>query len=166
MLDVVQEEWSIACDGDEMDMANWAIRWGNPLMGSLARRVLIGELVEENKALREALTEIKNDVCHCCGAWHIAEKALDNHCESETCATDHDDDGTGYCRGCGTTIGEPHHTNCTENAFVSLANLMDNRANAADINCNCGGQCDNCRAVEAVNSAAEILLDALSKRDE
>ena len=27
-------------------------------------------------------------------------------------ATRKDDDGTGYCRGCGTTIGEPHHSDC------------------------------------------------------
>lgn len=28
------------------------------------------------------------------------------------CATHEDDDGTGYCIGCGVTIGEPHHSNC------------------------------------------------------
>ncbi len=27
-------------------------------------------------------------------------------------ATHGDSDGTGYCRGCGTTVGEPHHTDC------------------------------------------------------
>ena len=47
MIDVIREEWSIACDGDEMDMANWAIRWGNPLMGAAERRVLNAELQAE-----------------------------------------------------------------------------------------------------------------------
>lgn len=28
------------------------------------------------------------------------------------CATHADNDGTGYCVGCGTTIGEPHHAEC------------------------------------------------------
>ena len=27
-------------------------------------------------------------------------------------ATHEDSDGVGYCRGCGTTIGEPHHADC------------------------------------------------------
>ena len=27
-------------------------------------------------------------------------------------ATHEDSDGTGYCRGCGTTIGEHHHVDC------------------------------------------------------
>ena len=27
-------------------------------------------------------------------------------------STHEDSDGTGYCRGCGTTIGEEHHANC------------------------------------------------------
>lgn len=27
-------------------------------------------------------------------------------------ATHEDSDGTGYCRGCGTTIGESHHVDC------------------------------------------------------
>lgn len=27
-------------------------------------------------------------------------------------ATHEDSDGTGYCRGCGTTIGEIHHVDC------------------------------------------------------
>ncbi len=32
--------------------------------------------------------------------------------ESLDCAKEEDDDGSGFCRGCGVTIGEPHHTNC------------------------------------------------------
>lgn len=29
-----------------------------------------------------------------------------------TTAKQSDDDGTGYCRGCGTTLGEAHHNEC------------------------------------------------------
>ena len=40
-------------------------------------------------------------------------------------ATRKDDDGTGYCRGCGTTIGEPHHSDCalpisTDQACINI----------------------------------------------
>jgi len=55
MLDVVREEWAEACDGDEMDMANWAIKWGNPLMGAMERRVLNRELESRIQGLVEAL---------------------------------------------------------------------------------------------------------------
>lgn len=30
------------------------------------------------------------------------------------CATHEDNDGTGYCVGCGVTIGEPHHSQCDQ----------------------------------------------------
>ena len=59
MLDAVREEWSIACDGDEMDMANWAIKWGNPIMDAMERRVLNAELQEENNKLKQAIRDVQ-----------------------------------------------------------------------------------------------------------
>lgn len=35
-------------------------------------------------------------------------------------ATHEDSGGTGYCRGCGTTIGEPHHPECDVEAVRVL----------------------------------------------
>lgn len=61
MKEVVREEWSTACDGDEIDMANWAIKWGNPLMDVLARGVLNDELKKENNKLRKAIQKALND---------------------------------------------------------------------------------------------------------
>jgi len=59
MKDAVREEWNLACDGDEMDMANWAIKWGNPLMDALERRVLNKKLEKEISLLNLALTMSK-----------------------------------------------------------------------------------------------------------
>jgi len=41
-----------------MDMANWAIKWGNPLMGAMERRVLNRELKAKIQGLVEALERI------------------------------------------------------------------------------------------------------------
>ncbi len=56
MLDAVHEDWVLACDGRDQDMCAWAVKWGNPLMYALARRVLNGEL---QKQLEQAEAEVK-----------------------------------------------------------------------------------------------------------
>ncbi len=57
MLDAVKEEWSIACDGSDDDMCAWAMKWGNPLMGALERRVLNAELISKVERLQKELDE-------------------------------------------------------------------------------------------------------------
>ena len=58
-------------------------------------------------------------------------------------ATHEDSDGTGYCRGCGTTIGELHHAYCDVQPMHFVCSECGEHTKADEDSCcvHCGADC-------------------------